>query len=162
MVGSVEEQQSIARIDDTIGPIAVKRLDPDLPLPHRAHPEDAGADLYSAEDVMLQPGERALIGTGIAIALPVGTVGLIHPRSGLAAKQGLSIVNTPGTVDAGYRGELKVCLINTDRSEPIVITRGMRIAQLVVQRVELASFQEVDELDETVRGADGYGSTGTN
>ena len=101
MVGSVEEQQSIARIDDTIGPIAVKRLDPDLPLPHRAHPEDAGADLYSAEDVTLQPGERALIGTGIAIALPVGTVGLIHPRSGLAAKQGLSIVNTPGTVDAG-------------------------------------------------------------
>lgn len=162
MVGSVEEQQSIARIDDTIGPIAVKRLDPDLPLPHRAHPEDAGADLYSAEDVTLQPGERALIGTGIAIALPVGTVGLIHPRSGLAAKQGLSIVNTPGTVDAGYRGELKVCLINTDRSEPIVITRGMRIAQLVVQRVELASFQEIDELDETVRGAGGYGSTGTN
>ncbi|NJJ04689.1 deoxyuridine 5'-triphosphate nucleotidohydrolase [Corynebacterium sp. HMSC067D03] len=162
MVGSVEEQQSIARIDDTIGPIAVKRLDPDLPLPHRAHPEDAGADLYSAEDVTLQPGERALIGTGIAIALPVGTVGLIHPRSGLAAKQGLSIVNTPGTVDAGYRGELKVCLINTDRSEPIVITRGMRIAQLVVQRVELASFKEVDELDETVRGAGGYGSTGTN
>ncbi len=162
MVGSVEEQQSIARIDDTIGPIAVKRLDPDLPLPHRAHPEDAGADLYSAEDVTLQPGERALIGTGIAIALPVGTVGLIHPRSGLAAKQGLSIVNTPGTVDAGYRGELKVCLINTDRSEPIVITRGMRIAQLVVQRVELASFREVDELDETVRGAGGYGSTGTN
>ncbi|OHO32183.1 deoxyuridine 5'-triphosphate nucleotidohydrolase [Corynebacterium sp. HMSC034B08] len=162
MVGSVEEQQSIARIDDTIGPIAVKRLDPDLPLPHRAHPEDAGADLYSAEDVTLQPGERALIGTGIAIALPVGTVGLIHPRSGLAAKQGLSIVNTPGTIDAGYRGELKVCLINTDRSEPIVITRGMRIAQLVVQRVELASFQEVDELDETVRGAGGYGSTGTN
>lgn len=162
MVGSVEEQQSIARIDDTIGPIAVKRLDPDLPLPHRAHPEDAGADLYSAEDVTLQPGERALIGTGIAIALPVGTVGLIHPRSGLAAKHGLSIVNTPGTIDAGYRGELKVCLINTDRSEPIVITRGMRIAQLVVQRVELASFQEVDELDETVRGAGGYGSTGTN
>lgn len=162
MVGSVEEQQSIARIDDTIGPIAVKRLDPDLPLPHRAHPEDAGADLYSAEDVTLQPGERALIGTGIAIALPVGTVGLIHPRSGLAAKQGLSIVNTPGTVDAGYRGELKVCLINTDRSEPIGITRGMRIAQLVVQRVELASFKEVDELDETVRGAGGYGSTGTN
>ncbi|WP_246815340.1 dUTP diphosphatase [Corynebacterium sp. HMSC08F01] len=158
----MEEQQSIARIDDTIGPIAVKRLDPVLPLPHRAHPEDAGADLYSAEDVTLQPGERALIGTGIAIALPVGTVGLIHPRSGLAAKQGLSIVNTPGTVDAGYRGELKVCLINTDRSEPIVITRGMRIAQLVVQRVELASFQEVDELDETVRGAGGYGSTGTN
>ncbi|WP_288749581.1 dUTP diphosphatase [uncultured Corynebacterium sp.] len=158
----MEEQQSIARIDDTIGPIAVKRLDPDLPLPHRAHPEDAGADLYSAEDVTLQPGERALIGTGIAIALPVGTVGLIHPRSGLAAKQGLSIVNTPGTVDAGYRGELKVCLINTDRSEPIVITRGMRIAQLVVQRVELASFREVDELDETVRGAGGYGSTGTN
>lgn len=141
-------------------PISVKRLDPGVPMPHRAHPEDAGADLHSAEDVVLQPGERALVGTGIAIALPVGTVGLIHPRSGLAAKQGLSIVNTPGTVDAGYRGELKVCLLNTDRHEPIHITRGMRIAQLVVQRVELVEFEEVEQLDETQRGAGGYGSTG--
>lgn len=141
-------------------PISVKRLDPGVPLPKRAHPEDAGADLHSAEDVVLQPGERALVGTGIAIALPVGTVGLIHPRSGLAAKQGLSIVNTPGTVDAGYRGELKVCLLNTDLREPIRITRGMRIAQLVVQQVELVEFAEVDDLDETQRGAGGYGSTG--
>lgn len=169
MVVGVEDQEVQKRIDDTpaaavstFPPIAVKRLDPDLPLLHRAHPEDAGADLFAAEDVTLAPGQRALVGTGIAIALPVGTVGLIHPRSGLAAKQGLSIVNTPGTVDAGYRGELKVCLINTDREQPIEITRGMRIAQLVVQRVELVGFEEVDELDETVRGAGGYGSTGTN
>lgn len=131
-------------------------------MPNRAHPEDAGADLYSAEDLVLQPGERALVGTGVAIALPVGTVGLIHPRSGMAAKHGLSIVNTPGTIDAGYRGELKVCLLNTDRSEPIEINRGMRIAQLVVQRVELVGFEEVDQLDETQRGSGGYGSTGTH
>lgn len=143
-------------------PIAIKRLDPELPLPKRAHPEDAGADLYSAENLTLQPGQRALVATGVAIALPVGTVGLIHPRSGLAAKHGLSIVNTPGTIDAGYRGELKVCLINTDRETPVEITRGMRIAQLVVQRVELVEFAEVNELDETVRGAGGYGSTGTH
>ena len=98
----------------------------------------------------------------MAIALPVGTVGLIHPRSGMAAKHGLSIVNTPGTIDAGYRGELKVCLLNTDRSEPIEITRGMRIAQLVIQRVELVGFTEVDALDETQRGDGGYGSTGSH
>ena len=128
----------------------------------RAHPEDAGADLYAAADLTLEPGQRALVPTGVAIALPVGTVGLIHPRSGLAAKHGLSIVNTPGTIDAGYRGELKVCLINTDRNEPIRITRGMRIAQLVVQRVELVEFTEVDQLDDTARGRGGYGSTGTN
>ena len=144
-----------------LGPISVRRLDPGVLLPMRAHAGDAGADLYSAEDVTLGPGERALVGTGIAIALPMGTVGLIHPRSGLAAKQGLSIVNAPGTVDAEYRGELKVCLINTDKAEPIEITRGMRIAQLVVQRVELVDFVEVDELDETARGEGGYGSTGT-
>lgn len=143
-----------------IGDVAIKRLDKELPLPHRAHRGDAGADLYSAEDVTLEPGERALVGTGIAIALPLGTVALIHPRSGLAAKQGLSIVNTPGTVDADYRGEIKVCLINHDRHSSIEITRGMRIAQLVVQRVELVDFVEVDELDDTVRGEGGYGSTG--
>ena len=101
-----------------------------------------------------------MVGTGIAIALPLGTVGLIHPRSGLAAKHGLSVVNTPGTVDADYRGEIKVCLINHDRENPIEIERGMRIAQLVIQRVELADFIEVEELDSTVRGAGGYGSTG--
>lgn len=146
----------------TIPPIQVKRLDTELPLPKRAHPEDAGADLYSAQDLILQPGERALVRTGVAIALPIGTVGLIHPRSGMAAKHGLSIVNTPGTIDAGYRGELMVCLLNTDRTEAIEITRGMRIAQLVIQRVELAQFEEVDQLDETERGSGGYGSTGTH
>lgn len=146
----------------TCAPIRVKRLDPGLPLPMRAHTGDAGADLYAAEGVTLQPGERALVGTGIAIALPIGTVGLIHPRSGLAAKHGLTVVNAPGTVDAEYRGELKVCLLNTDLREPVEITRGMRIAQLVVQRVELVEFAEVDELDDTARGAGGYGSTGTH
>lgn len=142
-------------------PIPLKRLDKELPLPKRAHTGDAGADLYSAETITLEPGQRALVGTGVALALPLGTVGLIHPRSGLAAKHGLSIVNTPGTVDAQYRGELKVCLVNTDRSEPFTVERGMRIAQLVVQRVELVDFVEVDALDETVRGEGGYGSTGT-
>ncbi|MCG7253671.1 dUTP diphosphatase [Corynebacterium hadale] len=142
-------------------PIPLKRLDKELPLPKRAHTGDAGADLYSAETITLKPGQRALVGTGVALALPLGTVGLIHPRSGLAAKHGLSIVNTPGTVDAQYRGELKVCLVNTDRSEAFTVERGMRIAQLVVQRVELVDFVEVEALDETVRGDGGYGSTGT-
>lgn len=146
--------------ESPFGDIKVKRLDKVLPLPKRAHRGDAGADLYAAEALTLQPGERALVGTGIAIALPLGTVGLIHPRSGLAAKQGLSVVNTPGTVDADYRGEIKVCLINHDRHTPIEIERGMRIAQLVVQRVELVGFAEVEELDDTDRGAGGYGSTG--
>jgi dUTP pyrophosphatase len=140
--------------------IALRRLDPDIPLPVRAHPGDAGVDLCSTVDVRLEPGERQLIPTGIAIALPIGTVGLIHPRSGLAARAGLSIVNTPGTVDAGYRGEIKVCLINLDRTDAIDIARGDRIAQLLVQRVELPDFVEVDELDETSRGAGGYGSSG--
>lgn len=129
-------------------------------MPHRAHRGDAGADLYAAEKVTLAPGQRGLVGTGIALALPVGTVGLVHPRSGLAANQGLSIVNTPGTIDADYRGEIKVCLVNLDPATPIEITRGMRIAQLVIQKVELAEFVEVSELDETVRGDGGYGSTG--
>ena len=145
-----------------IGPIPIKRLDPDLPLPERAHRGDAGVDLHCAEDLVIAPGERTLVKTGIALALPLGTVGLIHPRSGLAAKHGLTIVNAPGTVDADYRGELMVCLLNTDKDTPFEITRGMRIAQLVVQRVELPDFVEVDELDDTVRGAGGYGSTGVN
>lgn len=145
-----------------IGPIPLKRLDPELPVPKRAHRGDAGVDLHSAEDLTIAPGERALVKTGIALALPLGTVGLIHPRSGLAAKHGITIVNAPGTVDADYRGELMVCLLNTDKDTPFEITRGMRIAQLVVQRVELPDFVEVDELDETVRGAGGYGSTGVN
>lgn len=144
----------------SIGKIPVLRLDEGLPLPQRAHEGDAGVDLYSAEDLVLEPGQRQLVGTGIAMALPLGTVGLIHPRSGLAARVGLSIVNSPGTVDAGYRGELKVCLINLDRSIPIAISRGDRIAQLVIQRVELSEFVEVTALDETERGTGGYGSSG--
>lgn len=143
-----------------IGQIAVKRLHPEAKLPNRAHPTDAGADLYAVEEAHLEPGERALVGTGIALALSPGTVGLIHPRSGFAAKHGLTVVNTPGTIDADYRGEVKVCLINFDPAEPIDITPGMRIAQLVVQKVELVGFAETVELDDTERGADGYGSTG--
>lgn len=129
-------------------------------MPVRAHDGDAGVDLCTTEDVILEPGERVLVGTGVAVALPVGTVGLIHPRSGLAAKTGLSVVNTPGTVDAGYRGEIKVCLVNHDLRTPIELRRGDRIAQLLVQRVELVDFVEVDTLDDTARGAGGYGSSG--
>ncbi|KRC58893.1 MULTISPECIES: dUTP diphosphatase [unclassified Nocardioides] len=140
--------------------IAVQQLDPDLPLPAYAHPGDAGADLVSTVDLTLAPGERALVPTGVAIALPEGYVALIHPRSGLAARHGLSIVNTPGTVDSGYRGEIKVLLINHDPSEAIVLRRGDRVAQLVVQRYERASFVAVQTLPESVRGAGGYGSTG--
>ena len=144
--------------DDLV--IAVQQLDPTLPLPTYAHPGDAGADLVAGVDVDLAPGERALIPTGIAIALPEGYVALIHPRSGLAAKHGLSIVNTPGTVDAGYRGEIKVLLINHDPVEAITLRRGDRIAQLVVQRVERARFEAVSALPDSVRGSGGYGSTG--
>lgn len=143
-----------------MGPIPIVRLDEALPLPAYAHPGDAGADLYSTEDVVLAPGERRLVPTGIAIALPEGFVGLVHPRSGLANRHGLSIVNAPGTIDAGYRGEIKVCLINLDPGTPISIARGDRIAQLVVQRFETAEFVEVADLDATQRGAGGYGSTG--
>ena len=131
-IGQVTDSFPYSQPESPFGDIKVKRLDKELPLPKRAHRGDAGADLYAAEALTLQPGERALVGTGIAIALPLGTVGLIHPRSGLAAKQGLSVVNTQGTVDADYRGEIKVCLINHDRHTPIEIERGMRIAQLVV------------------------------
>ncbi|HWJ07931.1 MAG TPA: dUTP diphosphatase [Nocardioides sp.] len=140
--------------------IAVQQLDPELPLPSYAHPGDAGADLVSTVDLTLAPGERALVPTGIAIALPDGFVALVHPRSGLAARHGLSIVNTPGTVDAGYRGEIKVLLINHDPAEQIVLRRGDRIAQLVIQRYERAAFVAVDTLPESVRGGGGYGSTG--
>ncbi|KQY38034.1 MULTISPECIES: dUTP diphosphatase [Nocardia] len=145
---------------NALAPIPLRRLDPGIPVPTRAHPGDAGVDLCTTEDVIIEPGERVLVGTGIAIALPVGTVGLIHPRSGLAAKAGLSVVNTPGTVDAGYRGEIKVCLINHDPRTAIELRRGDRIAQLLVQRVELVDFAEVDDLDDTARGTGGYGSSG--
>lgn len=141
--------------------IQVVRLDPDLPLPSYAHPGDAGADLHTTVDVTLAPGERALVPTGIALALPDGYVALVHPRSGLAARHGLSIVNTPGTVDAGYRGEVKVLLINHDPVEAVTLRRGERIAQLVVQRFERARFVEVGVLPASVRGDGGYGSTGT-
>jgi dUTP pyrophosphatase len=140
--------------------VQVQRLDPDLPLPAYAHPGDAGADLLTTVDVMLAPGERAMVPTGIAIALPAGSVALVHPRSGLAARHGLSIVNSPGTVDAGYRGEIKVMLINHDPVAPIELRRGDRIAQLVIQRVERALFTEVGALPDSVRGDGGYGSTG--
>ncbi|MFC7497411.1 MULTISPECIES: dUTP diphosphatase [unclassified Nocardioides] len=140
--------------------VLVQRLDPDLPLPAYAHPGDAGADLLTTVDVSLAPGERAMVPTGIALALPQGYVALVHPRSGLAARHGLSIVNTPGTIDAGYRGEIKVMLINHDPREPIELRRGDRIAQLVLQRCERAAFVEVPALPESVRGAGGYGSTG--
>ena len=140
--------------------IALRRLDPGLPPPSYAHPGDAGADLFTTVDVTLAPGERAMVPTGIAIALPEGYVALVHPRSGLAARHGVSIVNSPGTVDAGYRGEIKVALLNTDASEAYTIEAGDRIAQLVVQRFETASFVEVDALPESERGAGGYGSTG--
>ncbi|MFD6395804.1 dUTP diphosphatase [Nocardia sp. NPDC060249] len=145
---------------NALAPIPLRRLDPGIPVPTRAHPGDAGVDLCTTEDVIIEPGERVLVGTGIAIALPMGTVGLIHPRSGLAAKAGLSVVNTPGTVDAGYRGEIKVCLINHDPRTAVELRRGDRIAQLLVQRVELVDFAEVDDLDDTARGTGGYGSSG--
>jgi dUTP pyrophosphatase len=147
-------------VDAQVSTVAFRRLDPSLPPPRRAHPGDAGVDLCSAISTTIGPGERELVPTGIAVALPTGTVGLIHPRSGLAARAGLSIVNTPGTVDAGYRGEIKVCLINLDPREPIAVTKGDRIAQLLVQRVELPDFVEVETLDETSRGTGGYGSSG--
>jgi dUTP diphosphatase len=140
--------------------IQVRRLDPAAAVPSYAHPGDAGADLSTTVDVRLEPGERALVPTGISIALPHGYVALVHPRSGLAARCGLSIVNSPGTVDAGYRGEIKVALVNLDPREPIVLERGDRIAQLVVQRVEDARFVEVEALPGSVRGEGGYGSTG--
>jgi dUTP pyrophosphatase len=140
--------------------VEVRRLDPDIPLPAYAHPGDAGADLSTAVDVRLEPGERALVPTGIGIALPDGYVALVHPRSGLAARCGVSIVNAPGTVDAGYRGEIKVMLINHDPREAVVLRRGDRIAQLVVQEVERARFVEVDELPQSARGTGGHGSTG--
>ena len=145
--------------------LAVVRLDRGLPLPSRTHDGDAGVDLYSAQDVELAPGERALVSTGVAVAIPFGMVGLVHPRSGLAARVGLSIVNSPGTIDAGYRGEIKVSLINLDPRTPIVVRRGDRIAQLLVQRVELPELVEVTSFDEaglaeTPRGDGGHGSSG--
>lgn len=140
--------------------VLIQRLDPDLPIPAYAHPGDAGADLVAVSDITLKPGERGLVGTGIAIALQDGYVAFVHPRSGLAAKHGVSIVNAPGTVDAGYRGEIKVCLINLDPHAEVTLKRGDRIAQLVVQQVEKAKFVEVTTLPGSDRGEGGHGSTG--
>jgi dUTP pyrophosphatase len=140
--------------------VLIQRLDPELPLPAYAHPGDAGADLVAAEDVELLPGERAVVPTGVAIALPNGYAAFIHPRSGLGAKLGVTIVNAPGTVDAGYRGEIKVTLLNTDKRDTVRLRRGDRIAQMVVQRVERAVFHEVVTLPGAARGANGFGSTG--
>jgi len=140
--------------------VLVTRLDPSVPLPTYAHPGDAGADLVTTSDLTLAPGERALVGTGIAVALPDGFAAFVHPRSGLAHRLGVGIVNAPGTVDAGYRGEVKVLLVNHDPRRPAVFHRGDRIAQLVVQRVEQARFHEVARLPGSDRGDGGYGSTG--
>lgn len=140
--------------------VLITRLDPDLPLPQYAKPGDAGADIVSRVDITLKPGERALVPTGIAIALPDGYVALVHPRSGLAIKHGVTMVNSPGTVDAGYRGELQIILINHDRTESVTFKRGDRIAQLIVQQVERAEFVEVSELPGSGRGKGGFGSSG--
>jgi dUTP diphosphatase len=141
-------------------PVLIKRLDEGLPLPARAHPGDAGVDLVAAADVSLAPGERAVVPTGIAIALPDGYAAFVHPRSGLGARHGVTIVNAPGTVDAGYRGEISVTLLNTDQAAPVKFARGDRIAQLVIQRVACPVFYEVRSLPGSARGDGGFGSTG--
>lgn len=140
--------------------IEVLRLDPDLPLPAYSHPGDAGADLSARVDVTLAPGERALVPTGIALALPEGYAGFVHPRSGLAARHGVSIVNAPGTIDAGYRGEIQVVLVNHDPSRTVTLRRGDRIAQLIVQPVERVELVPVPELPPSSRNLGSYGSTG--
>lgn len=137
-----------------------RRLDPEVPDPLYAMPGDAGADLVTTVDAVLGPGERVLLPTGLALELPDGYAGFVHPRSGLATRVGLGLVNAPGTIDSGYRGEIKVIVINHDRQEPIILKRGDRVAQLVIQRVERAVFVERDTLSETTRGAGGHGSTG--
>ena len=146
--------------DDRRVQVLIHRLDPDLPIPSRAHPGDAGVDLYAVSDVELAPGERAVLATGVAIALPDGYAAFVHPRSGLAARHGVTLVNAPGTIDAGYRGEIRVALLNTDTSSAFCLRRGDRIAQLVIQRVEQPVFVEVTALPGSMRGSGGYGSTG--
>lgn len=140
--------------------LRVVRLDPGLPLPAYAHDDDAGLDLLAAADVTLDPGQRVLVPTGLAVALPDGYAGFVHPRSGLAHRHGITVVNAPGTVDAGYRGEIHVNLLNTDTTEPFTVHRGDRIAQLVVQRVVHAHLREVTSLDDTARGDTGHGASG--
>jgi len=141
--------------------VPIVRLDPDLPLPGYAKPGDAGIDLLAREDVMIpRAGGRVLVPTGVAVAIPVGYAGFIQPRSGLALKHGITCLNTPGLIDSGYRGELKVLLVNTDPSRPYTVERGDRIAQLVIQRVEQVEWHEVERLDATERDTFGFGSTG--
>ncbi|MHC1563081.1 dUTP diphosphatase [Actinomycetospora sp. C-140] len=151
-------------------PVDVVRLDPGLPLPSRARPGDAGADLAAARDVTLAPGERALVGTGIALVLPEGYAAFVMPRSGLAVREGVGLLNSPGTVDAGYRGEIMVCLVNHDPAGTVTVRRGDRVAQLVIQRVEQAEFRVLEGVDDletlatvapSARGAGGFGSSGT-
>jgi len=141
--------------------VEIQRLDPGLPLPAYAREGDAGLDLYAAQTVTLSPGARAAVGTGIAVAIPPGCAGFVLPRSGLALRQGLSLVNTPGLIDAGYRGEIRVILINHDLDASVTVARGDRIAQLVIQRIEAAQLVEVETLTPTSRGAGGFGSTGS-
>ncbi len=140
--------------------VRIKRLDPSVELSSYAYEGDAGLDLRANEDVTLEPHERTLVSTGLAIAIPDGYAGFVQPRSGMALKRGLSLANTPGLIDAHYRGELKVIAVNLDASEPIHIERGERIAQLVIQKVPVVTLVEVDELDETDRGTGGFGSSG--
>lgn len=140
-------------------PLRIRKLDPSISVPAYAHPGDAGLDLYSAEDVELAPGQRAMVSTGFAMALPEGYAAFVQPRSGLAARSGISIVNTPGLIDCHYRGEVKVILVNLGE-EPFRVSKGDRIAQMVIQRVEAARALVVEELDETTRGEGGFGSTG--
>jgi len=140
--------------------VPVKRLDPDLPIPAYARPGDAGLDLLAAEDMDIAPGERTAIPTGIAVAIPSGYAGFVHARSGRALREGLALVNAPGLIDAGYRGEVRVIVVNLDSIEPIYVKRGDKIAQLVIQRVESAEWIEMDELPGSQRGEGGFGSTG--
>ncbi|GAC1440994.1 MAG: dUTP diphosphatase [Mycobacteriales bacterium] len=140
--------------------VSVTRLDPDVPLPLYAHPGDAGCDLVTTVDADIRPGERVVLPTGLALALPEGYAAFVQPRSGLAAHHGVGIVNSPGTIDAGYRGEVKVILVNHDRHQPVRLKRLDRVAQLVVQRVEQVAWRETDKLPDSVRGDGGHGSTG--
>src|SRR5215467_7195373 len=140
--------------------IRIKMLDKELPVPRYAHPGDAGLDLPSRSDIVLEPGQRAMVPTGIAVAIPPGFGGLVLPRSGLAARHGIALVNSPGLIDSGYRGEVTVIMINTDKTEPFRIRKGDRIAQLLIQRVEEVKLTEVQDLDDTSRGEGGFGSTG--
>ena len=151
----------LQRLDGGTVEVLLQRLDPELPLPAYARPGDAGLDLRAAEDAELAPaGGRALVATGLAIAIPEGYAGFVQPRSGLARNHGVTCLNTPGLIDSGYRGELKVLLVNTDPDEPFPVRRGQRIAQLVIQPVVTASLVEVDQLPPSERGSGGFGSTG--